>query len=719
MIIGLFFWLQNRNTEYGVSMKKVPNGIYNKWYVFVGLLFAGGLFSQDTFSQSRSNDTLGNVSKMDPVVVTATRTETEVSEVSRTVTILTRKEVQQQARFSRNLGDILAKTVPGLGPTSEAVSAFGQTLRGRNYLVLIDGIPQTTALRLNSRDLNSIDVDAIERIEVVRGGTAVYGFGAAGGIVHIFTKKASKEKLAGFSKAGVRFSTEHFDDSVQWETSHRASGTLKQFDYVVAGTYGQRGATFDSSGDRIPPDPLGVQGGLDDTDTYNILGKFGYNFDNNRQRLQVSVNHFSVRQDTNFTFGRGGDPATRTKTPAVRGSFNAFNPGTVNTIVGGDYIHRDLMGSRVTIKGYYSDLSARFAKFPGFAQTEINSEKFGARLTVDTPLKFNDYSFNVIWGVDYLNDEAVQKGLDGPTVVPHMDQDAIAGFAELSLPLSTVGILRAGIRHENLSVDIDDVVNRRGTFVKGGKLDFGETMFNASVVFFLTDYLEMFGSFSQSFSVADIGRAIRDADAAVVSASQLASEAQKVNSYEVGFRGQKGPVQASVVGFYSDSNNGRTFNRDLSIVKQPERIWGVEGAASYRYNEQWNIGGTVTWTDGRVDLDDDGDFEESLPSTRISPVKLTGFLEYSPLHWWDNRIQVMYISDRDVNSTQFGGGKVDDYAVVDLISQFKVGPGRLSIAVKNLINEGYFPLVSQASANALSFARAPGRTVGLTYALDW
>lgn len=678
--------------------------------ILVGCLYSGNMSAEET-----SEDSMGR----EPVVVTATRTETPVSEVTRSVTVITHEEIQQQSGISRNLGDILGKTVPGLGPTTEALSNFGQTLRGRDFLVLIDGIPQSTALRSSSRDLNTIDVDAIERIEVVRGGTAAYGFGAAGGLIHIITKHASKKNLEGFSKAGMRFSTERFDNSIQWETTHRVSGTRNNFDYLVSGTYGERGGSFDSSGDRLLPDPLGVQGGLDDTDRYNILGKFGYNFDDNRQRVQFSVDRFSVKQDTNYTFGLGGDPVNGIKTPAIRGNVNTLNPGTENTIVGVDYTHRNLFGSRVALKGYYGDLKAINGKFPGFAQTDIRTEKFGSRLTIDTPLNVMDYDFSVIWGVDYLRDVAGQRGLDGPTVVPRMEQDAVAGFMELELPVSTYGLVRGGFRHEEISVNIDDIVNRGGTFVQSGKLKYGKTLFNASAVAYLTEGLEAFGSFHQSFSVADIGRAIRDANDTIISASQLASSAQSVDSYEIGLRGKKGRAQATVAGFYSKSNNGTTFTSDLSILKAPERIWGVESTMSFRIDSQWNTGGTVSWAEGEVDLDGDGRYDEDLPSTRISPVKLSGFLEYSPRSWWHNRLQALHVSNRNSNSTQFGGATVKDYTIVDLTSRLAVGPGHLTIAFKNLLNADYFPLVSQASASPYAFVKGPGRIVGFTYAFNW
>ncbi|SET20449.1 iron complex outermembrane recepter protein [Nitrosomonas marina] len=673
------------------------------------LIPAGCLTSAMVFAQNKS---------MEPVVVTATRTETPVSETTRSVSVITNEEIQQQAGYARNLSDVLAKTVPGLGPSTEALSTFGQTLRGRDYLVLIDGIPQSTALRSSSRDLNTIDVDAIERIEVVRGGTAAYGFGAAGGLVNIITKHASKKLREGFSKGGIRFSTERFDDAIMWETTHRISGTRENMDYLVSGTYGERGQFFDASGDRIPPDPIGVQGGIADTNNFNILGKLGFNFDNDRQRVQFTVNHFNIKQDTNFTFGLG-DPANGIKTPAVRGKFNPFKPGTKNTLVGVDYINKNFFGSHVSVKGYYDDQIARFAKFPGFAQTEVRAEKFGSRVTINTPITVKNYEFSAIWGLDYLRDQVVQAGLDGPTVVPFMKQDALAGFFELELPVSKYGIVRGGVRQEAISVDISDVINRAGANISGEEVKYDNTLFNGSAVVFLTEFLELYGGYSQSFSLADIGRAIRDANISVVSAGQLASEAQKVHNYELGLRGRYGPVQASAVGFYSESNNGTTYTRDLSIVKLPERIWGVEGSLAYQVTEQVNVGGTVSWAEGEIDLDDDGSFDEDLPSTRISPVKLTGFLEYSPFEWWRNRMQAFYVADRTPNSTQFGGMPIDDYVLVDLTTSLAVGPGYFTVAVKNLLNENYFPLISQASQTPYGFATGPGRMVGVTYAFNW
>ena len=121
---------------------------------------------------------------LDSLVVSATRIRTPASELTQSVTVVAGEEIAQQKRIDRNVGEILSKSVPGFSQSTEGLTDFGQTLRGRTFLTLIDGVPMSTPLRDGRRSLNTIDADAIERIEVVRGGTAVYGFGASGGLVN-------------------------------------------------------------------------------------------------------------------------------------------------------------------------------------------------------------------------------------------------------------------------------------------------------------------------------------------------------------------------------------------------------------------------------------------------------------------------------------------------------------------------------------------------------
>lgn len=50
------------------------------------------------------------------VTVTAMRTEEPLEKIPRSVTVITREQIEDQSRFTRNLADILGRTVPGFSP---------------------------------------------------------------------------------------------------------------------------------------------------------------------------------------------------------------------------------------------------------------------------------------------------------------------------------------------------------------------------------------------------------------------------------------------------------------------------------------------------------------------------------------------------------------------------------------------------------------------------
>ncbi|SEL04667.1 iron complex outermembrane recepter protein [Roseovarius azorensis] len=649
------------------------------------------------------------------VLESATRTETPVDETTRSVSVIDRETVQEQRRVDNTIGDILSKQVPGFSQSTEANSDFGQTLRGRTFLTLIDGVPQSTPLRDGRRSLNSIGAEAIEQIEIIRGGTAMYGFGATGGLVNIITKRPEDGAFNLEVGTGLSFSTQHVDDSLTWETSLNVSGRTGKLDYVFSGSFLQRGGRFDADGDRIPADPVGAQGGIADSDTSNLMLKLGYQLTED-QRLEVSTLYYNMEQDSNFAgISFAGDPDTDTKTPAVRGNFNPVNPGTENRNISLKYSNEDLLGSSVDLQFYHADIDIVYSKFPGFSQTRIGSEKLGARLTVDTPVTLGASEFNVIWGFDYLHDETRQTATDGPNTSPFLEQDAYAGFVQVNAPIGDIGKISGGMRHEIIDVDVSDFNRADGSFVPGGTLEFEETLFNISGTLYLTDRTDIYAGFSQGFTVADIGRSITDNTFATV--SQASSEAQKTDNYEIGLRTKQNRWDGTIAMFFNESDNGATFDQNLNIVKQPEQIWGVEATLDVYATDTLTLGGTFTWMAGEVDLDGDGSFEEDLPSTRIAPAKITAYADYAPNDKWRARLQALYSADRNVNSTQFGGtSDIDDYLVFDLYGEiYDIAGGTVELGVDNIFNNEYTPVINQAYDSSFAYARAPGRTVSIGY----
>uniref|UniRef100_A0AAU6WR34 TonB-dependent receptor plug domain-containing protein n=1 Tax=Chryseobacterium endophyticum TaxID=1854762 RepID=A0AAU6WR34_9FLAO len=117
---------------------------------------------------------------------------------------MSQKQIQSQLTVNSDITNILQYTVPSLATSSGMTTNSGQTLRGRQVLVLIDGIPQSTPLRNGSRDIRSIDPSVIERIEVIKGATSIYGNGSDGGIINYITKKSNDEKrFPGSRRSGL------------------------------------------------------------------------------------------------------------------------------------------------------------------------------------------------------------------------------------------------------------------------------------------------------------------------------------------------------------------------------------------------------------------------------------------------------------------------------------------------------------------------------------
>jgi iron complex outermembrane receptor protein len=81
-------------------------------------------------------------SQLDEVIVSAGRRVESLAETPSSVTVVNAKEIGALSTISPNIANILAFSVPGLGASTNQTGNSGQTLRGRNLLVLIDGIPQ-------------------------------------------------------------------------------------------------------------------------------------------------------------------------------------------------------------------------------------------------------------------------------------------------------------------------------------------------------------------------------------------------------------------------------------------------------------------------------------------------------------------------------------------------------------------------------------------------
>lgn len=139
---------------------------------------------------------------LDDVVVTAQRVETKDLDTPATTTVITAQQLKDTGATTTYEA---IERVPGLNAFSygQGGEAYGGmfsriNIRGldRGTLMLIDGVP-ANMLNYNSF-LNTIPVDSIEKIEIVKGaGSVLYGADAFGGVINIITKKPEGKKVQG------------------------------------------------------------------------------------------------------------------------------------------------------------------------------------------------------------------------------------------------------------------------------------------------------------------------------------------------------------------------------------------------------------------------------------------------------------------------------------------------------------------------------------------
>lgn len=131
--------------------------------------------------------------KLPDVLVSASRQVESRSATSAANTVFTRTDIDRLQ--PSNVTDLLSR-VPGVqvAPTGGRGSLPGIFIRGTKAaqtLVLVDGVRIANATSGDS-GLQFLDIDQIERVEVLRGSrSAIYGSDAIGGVIQIFTRRGN------------------------------------------------------------------------------------------------------------------------------------------------------------------------------------------------------------------------------------------------------------------------------------------------------------------------------------------------------------------------------------------------------------------------------------------------------------------------------------------------------------------------------------------------
>jgi iron complex outermembrane receptor protein len=704
------------------------------------MVISGQVHSQEIQSAVSQVQQQSKEQDIERIIVTGSRIAESIDEVPASITIITQKQIAAQLKVSSEIQSLLANLVPGMAPSTGTASNSGQTLRGRSPLVMIDGVPQSTPLRNGALGIRTLDASVIERIEVIKGATSIYGNGAAGGIINYITKKANSDKaLSGHASISSRFSAVELDDSVGQRYEGGINGEVNNFSYVFNASYEENGLQRDADGDI-----LGLKYGLSDAVMQDYFTKLGYHFDDEKS-LQFTYNYYQSKQDVDL-IDQVGNINIGDKTqarPLLEGeSVLGVPQGPTNHNMMLKYVDDevfaktglmvDLYKQEVENIFFYSPTLANLDEGYTGGQSLISSEKTGLRVTLNTQV---DFSFDngdsleatFIYGIDALNDVTSQPMVDGRVWVPEMDMENLAGFLQTKLIYNDDLVIKLGVRQEDIDLTVNDYSTLKlckkidqcsvPVDVTGDTLNYKATTYNIGIKYNALPLFSPFISYSQGADISDTGRLLRTAT--VTDISLIHTEASVIDNYELGFSSDFEQVHFEFATYFSTSELGTTnkFNEVTGVympVRAPQEIYGYEALVNYTISDAWAVNATYSWVEGK-----NTEADVYLGAKQISPPKATINLNWNPNNDISVAVNYLYVGDRKrfepVDGKYVGDqGPIESYQIVNASGSYNFAQDWSAfVGIENLFNQDYYPTKSQGYTYGGYNIKGLGTTVNM------
>lgn len=721
---------------------------------------------------AHTGQALANTS-LDELVVVGSRAPSQISEVPGTVWVLDEAEITTQASSGKTLKQILGELVPGLDAGPQGRTNYGQNMRGRKALVMIDGVSLNSS-RSVSRQFDSIDPFNIARIEVLSGATSLYGGGASGGIINIITKKGTAGEPLFRSKAGASSGFNDSDD-LSYQVAQSVSGGNDRVQGRLGVAYRQNGGTFDANGDQVKPDV--TQTDLQYNRSLDVLGNLGI-WINDNQRLDVTAQYYDSRYngDTGLYLGENFDAFTGVDPDSfdIRDGVDFDQePATERYQLGLNYQVYDVLGHTFYAQAYTRFEELSFHPFPYvradgagglapgsyYSASQQETSLSGIKLLLTREL--TDWTLS--YGIDYsretfeadqalfdLAQAASTGGLTADRIdrvgrYPDTDIDTFAPFLQIEHRLTDRLQVSGGLRYEVVDTEIGDFVDSdyqvqvsqglisSAEAIPGGEESYSEYLANVGAVYELSADQQIWANYSQGSTLPDPakwygqgnytvsgGQATLDSS---VSVDGSPIQQVKTEQVELGWRAARARWDAQAALYYAWSDKEVDYNRsNLSVEVNDNRTrnYGLEASANFHPTTNWTVGGTTHLTRGEVRVD--GDWEKA-GLTDASMSKVTSFVDWHDAH---NQVRLQGTHLMDVEDED--GNELEGRTTFDLIGNRKLPLGQVSLGISNLFNEEYATVWGQRSVIFYSPYYGPeemfnyqgqGRTYTLTYSVDY
>ncbi|MDH4443598.1 MAG: TonB-dependent receptor [Akkermansiaceae bacterium] len=658
-------------------------------------------------------------SLLDPLVVTASRSEQESSQTPYSTTMLDADYLRENTR--RTLPDALQYT-PGILIQKTAHghgSPFIRGFTGRQNLLLVDGVRvNNSTFRSGAVQYwNTVDSLAIDHLELIKSqGSVLYGSDAIGGTLNAFTKSSDfRSKPADqFYQAG----------SAAYE--YRSNGQGSHIGRLEAetGIGGQFGAWLGISTKEF--------GDIEDS-AVGRMKNTGYPEKDLDLRFDwalsphstVTLAHHSINQDDVSRWHRTSENPgwTHGSHVATPGTWAADTYDQERSLTYLRYAGENAT-AQAPIQRWSSTLSFQTSADSEF-QNRTGDPSAGSQPIRNTSIDLQTTGLDLllesavgpgslVYGVDYYHDEVDSFGsknnlagtryAESLPIADDSQYDLLGAYAQYIWQTTERLEITSGARYTLAQAHL-------GRFAGGTdqSREWDATVGSLRGSYAVNDAWNLFGGVAQAFRAPNLD----DLSGNLVSKSgNTALGAVDVNpehflTYELGTRHHTENTSLSLAVFYTDVQDlivsaytDPSLKTSIATNAGDGYMKGVELEGAWRFQPQWTLSGFTAWQDGRTQSPSYvGGAITDKPNSRLLPLSGSLALRWddpSKKIWIEGRILGAIAEDRidpvdqAADSQRVPTGGTPGYLVTSLRAGWSVTPRlNLTCGIENLTDEDY------------------------------
>jgi iron complex outermembrane receptor protein len=587
-------------------------------------------------------------SKLKTSVIEGSKEEKEVKELTKNTYVITKEDIETSG--ASNIIDVLKKA-PGIftgsGYTDSGIVDFrGQGEASKNnVLVLVDGIRQNP-IDMSGVDFRNIDINTIERIEVIPSGGIIYGDNAIGGVINIITDKCVNQITLGSGTYGYTnyggSLVEDYGDTKLYASFYKSENE----GYRAFSTSDKESFSIGSKYKINDYNSLNIE--------YNVF-EGNYQFPGYLTKDQVEEN----RRQSLESQGEGLS-SNEIETYSANYTFNKGNLEITNNLSyktnDNDYM-------------YYNSWTSAWPDEFSNKKSELTSNSLKAKYI---------YGKNtVLTGMD------INKGNTESDNANKVEKNQLGLFIHDTYKLNDKFSFNAGYRNEKVDLD----------YSSGRSKTYKEDLFGAGASYFYSDKGSTYISFEQNYRTPTT-------DEYFDSWSNTYNENLKPQISEVLEIGLREYIWNTAFNFaifqntskdeiYYNSNTWANENYSDKIIREGLELSATSYIGDFTISQSYSYisaefdggaynGKTVPWVpENRYSIKSDYKVSEF---TNVA-------LEYIYVD------EVYSISDMD-NSMK----KVSDYSLVNLSGNYQIDNINLYAGVNNILDEKYYEYVTYGSS---------------------